>query len=42
MGAEYKMKLREISCEYVDWIHLAQDDDQWRTLVDTAINVHIP
>jgi hypothetical protein len=23
------MDLREIGCEGVDWIHLAQDRDQW-------------
>jgi hypothetical protein len=27
-----KMDLREIGTEVVDWIHLAQDRDQWRAL----------
>jgi hypothetical protein len=26
----------------VDWIHLAQDRDQWRTLVNTVMNFMIP
>jgi hypothetical protein len=28
-----RMDLREIGWEYVNWIHLAQDRDQWRTRV---------
>jgi hypothetical protein len=27
-----RMDLREIVSEGVDWIHLAQDRDKWRTL----------
>jgi len=27
-----RMNLMEIGCEYVNWMHLAQDRDQWRTL----------
>jgi hypothetical protein len=34
-----KMDLREIGSGGTDWIHLAQDRDQWRALTDTAINV---
>jgi hypothetical protein len=30
-----KMDLREIVWENVDWINLAQDWDQWQTLVKT-------
>jgi hypothetical protein len=29
--------LREMVWEVVDWIHLAQDRDQWRTLVNTIM-----
>jgi hypothetical protein len=36
------MELREIGCEGVDWIHLAQDRDQWRTLVNTGMNCRVP
>jgi hypothetical protein len=31
------MDLREILCEDVDWIHLAQHGIYWRALVNTAI-----
>jgi hypothetical protein len=34
--------LREIGWEGVDWIHLAQDTDQWRALVNTAMNFQVP
>jgi hypothetical protein len=35
------MDLREIGWEGVDWIHLAQDSDQWRALVNTVMNLRI-
>jgi hypothetical protein len=28
--------------EGVDWIHLAQDRDQWWAVVNVVINLHIP
>jgi hypothetical protein len=31
------MVLREIECQGVEWTHLAQDSDQWRTLVNTVM-----
>jgi hypothetical protein len=31
-----KMDLREIGWEGVDWIHLAQDRYQWRTVMNTV------
>jgi hypothetical protein len=31
-----KLYLREIGCDGVDWIDLAQDKDQWRALVNTV------
>jgi hypothetical protein len=31
-----KMYLEEMGWEGVDWIHLAQDSDQWRLLVATV------
>jgi ribosome biogenesis protein Nip4 len=37
-----RMYLREIGCEVVDWIHLAQDTDQWWALVNTVMNYRIP
>jgi hypothetical protein len=33
------MDLREIGWESMDWIELAQDRDQWRTLVNTVMNL---
>jgi hypothetical protein len=37
-----RMDLREIGWECVDWIHLAQDKDLWRTLVNTVMNLRVP
>jgi hypothetical protein len=34
-----RMDLSEIQWEDVDWIHVAQDRDQWRVLVDTAMQI---
>jgi len=31
--------LREMWCEDVDWIHLAQDRDQWLVLVNTVMSL---
>jgi hypothetical protein len=36
------MDLREIGWDGVDWIDMAQDRDQWRTLVNTVLNVRVP
>jgi hypothetical protein len=32
------MDLREMGLNVVDWIHLAQYRDQWRTFVNTVMN----
>jgi hypothetical protein len=37
-----KMDLREIGCDGVDWIDLAQDRDQWRALVKAVMNLRAP
>jgi hypothetical protein len=37
-----RMDLRETGWEVVDWIHLAQDGDQWRDVVKTVMNLGIP
>jgi hypothetical protein len=34
--------LREIGFGDVDWIHLAQDRDRWRALVNTVMNLRVP
>jgi hypothetical protein len=32
----------EINWEIVDWIHLAQDRDQWLSLMNTVMNLRVP
>jgi hypothetical protein len=34
--------LREIGLQGMDWIDLAQDRDEWRTLVNTVMNLRVP
>jgi hypothetical protein len=33
--------LREMGCDCMDWIDLAQDRDQWRALVNTVMNLRV-
>jgi hypothetical protein len=37
----YLMDVREMRWEDVDWIHLAQDRDQWRDLVNTVMKFRV-
>jgi hypothetical protein len=37
-----KMDVREIGWGGMNWIHLAQDRDQWRALVSTVMNLRVP
>jgi hypothetical protein len=37
-----KMDLREIRCDGMDWIDLAENRDQWRPLVNTVMNLPVP
>jgi hypothetical protein len=37
-----KMDLREIRFGDVDLIHLAEDRDRWRGLVNTVMNLRVP
>jgi hypothetical protein len=37
-----KMDLREIGCDGINWIDMAEDSDQWRALVNTVMNVRVP
>jgi hypothetical protein len=37
-----KLNLREIGWDGMDWIDLAEDRDQWRPLVNMAINLQVP
>jgi hypothetical protein len=36
------MDFREIGWDDMDWIDLAQDRDQWRALVNMAMNFRAP
>jgi hypothetical protein len=37
-----RMDLREIVWKGVNWMHLAQDRDQWRPVVNTVMNIRVP
>jgi hypothetical protein len=37
-----EMDLREIEWDGMNWIDLAEDRDQWRALVNTVVNLHVP
>jgi hypothetical protein len=39
---DIKMDLRQIEWGSMDWIDLAQDRDQWRTLVNMVMNLQVP
>jgi hypothetical protein len=36
-----KIDLREIGWDGMDWIDLVQDRDQWRSLVNTVMNLRL-
>jgi hypothetical protein len=36
-----RMHLRETGCGSVEWIQLAQNRDQWRALVNKAMNLWV-
>jgi hypothetical protein len=36
-----RMDLREVESKGVDWMHLAQERDQWRALVNMVMNLWV-
>jgi hypothetical protein len=36
------MDLKEIRCEDIDWIHMAQDRVHWWALVNMVMNLQVP
>jgi hypothetical protein len=40
-GKKILKQIKEIELEGVDWVHLAQDSDRWRALVNTAMNLRV-
>jgi hypothetical protein len=41
-GKKMLTSIKETGLDGVDWIHLAQDRDQWRVLVDTVMKLRVP
>jgi len=41
LGVDGKNVL-ELGWKVFDWMHLAQDMDQWRAVVNTVMNVWVP
>jgi hypothetical protein len=37
-----KMDLQEVGWGDMDWIHMAQDRDRWRALVNVVMNLQVP
>jgi hypothetical protein len=37
-----KMNLGEIGCICMDWIHLAQEREQCRALINSVMNLRVP
>jgi hypothetical protein len=38
----FRVDLGEIVWEDVDWIHLAQETNQWRAVVNTVLELWVP
>jgi hypothetical protein len=41
-GDNIKMDLIQVRCEDENWIHMAQNRDQWQALLNTVMNFHVP
>jgi hypothetical protein len=42
LNENIEMDLRGIGWSRMDWIHLAQDRNKWRALMNTVINLRVP
>jgi hypothetical protein len=36
-----KMNLKDPECEYIVWIHLAQNRDKWRSVVNMVMDIQV-
>jgi hypothetical protein len=36
------MDIREIGWEGVDWMHMAQEGDQWQAIMEMVVNLWVP
>jgi hypothetical protein len=42
LGIGFKMDLRESAIDGANWIQLAQDGAQWRSCVNTVMDLRVP
>ena len=42
MGGHIRMDLKEIGINISNWVDSAQDRDNWRALVNAALNLRVP
>ena len=41
-ATNFKMNFEEIGWDGVNWIHLADDVDSWRAIVNAVLNIRVP
>jgi hypothetical protein len=42
LGDNIRMDVTEVWWEFVDWMHLLQESDQWQALMNTVMNHRVP